>query len=198
MAVTNGAEAHKSRTWAVAVVLAAAAMAGCGDSGDETEGESAAAPTTSVGQPATQQPSADTSNAPRASTAAAPASFTVAMDEENASGRTGVATFHPLDDGTFEVVIEAEGAITPEDNTFYGGILDQPCAGVRAMQGDAAALLASIADHLEYVVDNHMTAIVFTPLAERTTGDYSVSFGSIEQPYPAYACGDIPAVDPGG
>jgi hypothetical protein len=197
MATANGAGTGRSRTWAIAVVLAAAAMAGCGDSGDEAEGESVASPTGPVEQPPSEPSSAVTSTAAPASTAAAPASFTVVMNEENASGRTGVATFRPLDDASFEVVIEAEGALAPED-IFYAGIHDQPCAGVRAMQGDPIALFASIANHLEYVMDNHMTAIVATPLEERTTGGYSVAFGSLEEPWPAYACGDIPAVDPAG
>ena len=83
--------------------------------------------------------------------------------------------------------------ITPSKKHSYhpAHIHKGTCADYRKLKGFEAQL-ASVVDELQDVTEGRSESTVYTSLAARTTGAYSINVHAPIQGYKVVACGDIP------
>ena len=158
-----------------ALALAAAALAaGCG--GDDT-GAPAADETTSAEQTTADHEAGEP--------------VKVALEEVDGSGVSGEATLSEGAGGssTFTVEVEVEPAGADSRPAHIHNVT---CAEYAQLE-DSDAEAATVTDPLENVGDEGSTSTVQAELTERATGEYSINVHSAFIPFPAVACGDIPA-----
>ena len=153
------------------VIVGALGLVGCGD-----------------GQPA--QPSSQGNSKA--------AAITLALHEENHSGRHGEATLE-VTEATASVPggAKLEGTrVTITISPDTGGsnpahIHDVTCAQYRGMRSFDEQL-ATVADGLSGLDHGRSETVIATELTARTNGGYSINVHKPAHPYEVIACGDIP------
>jgi hypothetical protein len=153
----------------VALALCAFAIAACGGSSEPEE------------------PSAGSEGPPPT-----PAKeVTFPLEEQNASGQTGTATLRERQDGTFDVVIEMSPPAKFPGDRQNAHAHDVTCAEYAGMTSFNERF-ATVVDWMSNLADGRSSTTVARPLAERTTGTFSINVHEQNSPYTVVACGDIP------
>ena len=174
---------HPRRLAALGLTLALAACGG-GNEPEPVEPEARDVETTT-----TETPPASTAGTTRSASSATP--ITIKLKEQNASGQTGTATLREREDGTFEVVIEMSPPSKFPGDSQNAHTHNVTCAEYAGMTGFNERL-ATIVDWLSNLARGRSSTTVEQPLAERTTGTFSINVHEQASPYTVVACGDIP------
>lgn len=116
-------------------------------------------------------------------------SVSVQMNEVNRSRQSGTATLTATGEDSYRVVLElSETGFASQPAHVHEGT----CAEYAQMSFDEQ--VNSVRDSLTNVAEGKSTTNVgLTPLASRTTGGFSINVHDPASPFPATACGDIPA-----
>lgn len=135
------------------------------------------------------------SEKPPAASQAPPATstkeVTFALEEQNASGQTGTATMRRRQDGSFEVLIEMSPPAKFPGDSQNAHTHNVTCAEYAGMTGFNERLATAV-DWLSNLAEARSSTTVAQPLAERTTGTFSINVHEQDSPYTVVACGDIP------
>jgi hypothetical protein len=173
------------RTAATPTLLAALALVAGTACGGESGPEGAAtAPTGSSPTSATEPTTSTTQSA-------SGDKITISLEEQNASGQTGTATLREGNDGSFEALIETSPPARFPGDSQNVHIHDVTCAEYAAMTGFNERL-GTIVDWLPNLSKGRSQTTYERPLAERTTGTFSINVHEQNPPYTVVACGDIP------
>ena len=159
---------------ALAAVLIALMAAACG--GGNSGGEA---------------PEATTAGAPEGTTVATLEPVTVELLEVNKSGQSGMATLTDKGLSGTGVVLKVSPPERFPGDAQEAAIHGAPCAEIRKLKG-FESLAPTVAQELGTVRDGQSESTAAKPVAELTTGGYSIAVHQQDPPYRAVACGDIP------
>jgi Flp pilus assembly protein TadG len=165
----------QQKLWVALALVGAAFSAGCG--GDD------------AGAPAADEATAEQTTTAAGHEAGEPVKVT--LEEVDGSGVSGEATLSAAAEGSSTFTVEVE--VGPAGaNSRPAHIHDVTCAEYAQIE-DSDEQAATVTDTLENVDEEGSTSTVRVELTERTTGEYSINVHSAFIPFPAVACGDIPA-----
>jgi hypothetical protein len=164
------------KRWLFMAIVGAALAAGCGgdDAGTPAGGEATAAEETTTAEHEAGEP------------------VKITLEAVDDSGVSGEATLSESEaegppEFTVELVVEPAGA-----DSRPAHIHDVTCAEYAKIT-DSDAQAETVVDTLSSVEQGKSNSTVPGELTERTTGEYSINVHSAFIPFPAVACGDIPA-----
>jgi hypothetical protein len=174
----------------LALVVTVLAFAGCGDSDEPANDQSASngsatpAPTATAAEepPLQEAPALDRSNL-RAS------AVTFKLEQEHQSERSGEAAVQARGRRSVRVLVRLSYR---KDGSNAAHIHDVTCAQYRRMR-DFSDQQDTIVDHLSAVqTGSSDTTLSGVSLEKRSNGQYSINVHENTPPYKTVACGDIP------
>jgi hypothetical protein len=168
--------------WLALALVAVVFAVGCG--GDDEAGTPAAEDTSATETTATEETTATGHEAGE------PIEVTLdAVDDSGVSGTATLAEGEGDREPTFTVDVTVEPA---GQSARPAHIHDVTCAEYAEIT-DTDEQAKTVVDTLTNVGGEPSTTSVSGELAERTTGEYSINVHASAIPFPAIACGDIPA-----